>query len=217
MAGWSTPDGERGPTSPGEDGLGARPLGSPHRCADGGKDYADDRAGAGWRAWALLVVAMGGFGRSLLDGQLRQRAAYQAYGPAQARTLAVFLHGDVSAGGPADYMYSYARSFASGRRDVAAVGDLAARLLRRARAGNRLKRLGQCRRVTFDAGSIRHHCRRYSRTSRRSWGASVSSLWVIPRGRGSRGHRWKRRWTAQRPWSSYPVPVMSLPGARPWR
>ncbi len=50
--------------------------------------------------------------------------AYQNFGPATAPVLAVFLHGDVSAGGPADYMVSHARSFAAGRKNVVAVALL---------------------------------------------------------------------------------------------
>jgi dipeptidyl aminopeptidase/acylaminoacyl peptidase len=38
--------------------------------------------------------------------------AYQAYGSTDnPKALVVFLHGSVSAGGPADYMYNYARKF----------------------------------------------------------------------------------------------------------
>lgn len=79
--------------------------------------------------------------------------AYQPYGPSQARTLAVFVHGDVSAGGPAGYMYRYAQSFAAGRRDVVAVA-----LLRPGyfdRAGNRSSGSDNGRSDTFDAASIR--------------------------------------------------------------
>lgn len=57
-------------------------------------------------------------------GDCANGLAFSAYGPAKATTLAVFLHGDVSAGGPADYMYSYAKSFAAARKGVVAVAIL---------------------------------------------------------------------------------------------
>ncbi len=49
---------------------------------------------------------------------------YEAYGvPAsgKATTLAVFVHGDVTSGGAADYMNSYAKSFAASKKGVVAV------------------------------------------------------------------------------------------------
>lgn len=45
---------------------------------------------------------------------------YSAYG--KGKTLAVFVHGDVSSGGAADYMYSYAKNFA--RNGIVAVAIL---------------------------------------------------------------------------------------------
>lgn len=72
----------------------------------------------------VLLLAMTGPARACSAPTCANGLAYQAYGPAQARILAVFVHGDVSAGGPADYMYRYAQSFAAGRRDVAAVALL---------------------------------------------------------------------------------------------
>lgn len=108
------------------------------------------RAAAGL---ALLVIGMAGHAQACSAPNCANGLSYQAYGPAQARTLAVFLHGDVSSGGPADYMYSYARSFASGRRDVAAVAILRPGYYDR--AGNRSSGSDNGRRDTFDAGSIR--------------------------------------------------------------
>ncbi len=101
----------------------------------------------------VLLLAMTGPARACSAPTCANGLAYQAYGPAQARILAVFVHGDVSAGGPADYMYRYAQSFAAGRRDVAAVA-----LLRPGyydRAGNRSSGSDNGRSDTFDAGSIR--------------------------------------------------------------
>ncbi len=54
--------------------------------------------------------------------------AYEAFGGSPGkppRALAVFLHGSVSAGGPADYMYGTARRFAEGHKDVVAIALLA--------------------------------------------------------------------------------------------
>lgn len=45
--------------------------------------------------------------------------AYEKFGPPSSQTLAVFIHGDVSAGGPSDYMYSYAKAFAASHKIVA--------------------------------------------------------------------------------------------------
>ncbi|QCK87424.1 alpha/beta hydrolase [Phreatobacter aquaticus] len=101
----------------------------------------------------MMLTGMSGLAHACSAPSCANGLAYQAYGPAQARTLAVFVHGDVSSGGPADYMYRYAQSFAAGRRDVAAVA-----LLRPGyydRVGNRSAGSDGGRRDTFDAGSIR--------------------------------------------------------------
>ncbi len=52
--------------------------------------------------------------------------AYEAFGDVKSpKSLVVFLHGSVSAGGPADYMYGPARRFAEAHPDVVAVALLA--------------------------------------------------------------------------------------------
>lgn len=52
--------------------------------------------------------------------------AYQSYGAVDApRVLVVFLHGSKSSGGPADYMYGYARRFAQAHPQVVTVALLA--------------------------------------------------------------------------------------------
>ncbi|MGX5733460.1 alpha/beta hydrolase family protein [Bosea thiooxidans] len=82
--------------------------------------------------------------------------AYEAFGPAPGTgspLLAVFVHGDVSAGGPADYMYSYARQFAASRENVVAIA-----LLRPGyydRAGKRSDGSDNGRRDTFQSSSNR--------------------------------------------------------------
>lgn len=79
--------------------------------------------------------------------------AYEAFGPKSAPILAVFVHGDVSAGGPADYMYSYARSFAAKHMNVVAVA-----LLRPGyydSAGRRSDGSDNGRRDTFNASNNR--------------------------------------------------------------
>jgi len=51
--------------------------------------------------------------------------AYEAFGPKDhASTLVIFIHGSVSAGGPADYMYRFARAFSETHRDVEAIALL---------------------------------------------------------------------------------------------
>jgi pimeloyl-ACP methyl ester carboxylesterase len=60
-------------------------------------------------------------------GSCANGLAYEAFGESGAGAspvLAVFVHGDVSAGGPADYMYGAARSFAADRKGVVAVALL---------------------------------------------------------------------------------------------
>lgn len=89
----------------------------------------------GLRDWA---VACAFFGMALLSGAEPAHAcpgdecaaslAFEAYGPATAGksgVLVVFLHGSVSAGGPADYMYGYARRFSEAHPDVVSVALLA--------------------------------------------------------------------------------------------
>jgi predicted esterase len=59
------------------------------------------------------------------EGQCANGLVYEAFGDKQkATTLAVFVHGDVSRGGAADYMYSHARSFAASHKGVVAVAIL---------------------------------------------------------------------------------------------
>ncbi|MCU4179990.1 alpha/beta hydrolase family protein [Bosea sp. BH3] len=82
--------------------------------------------------------------------------AYEAFGPAPGTgspVLAIFVHGDVSDGGPADYMYSYARQFAASRKNVVAIA-----LLRPGyydRAGRRSDGSDNGRRDTFHSGNNR--------------------------------------------------------------
>lgn len=82
--------------------------------------------------------------------------AYEAFGPPPGRSqpvLAFFIHGDVSAGGPADYMYSYAKQFAASRKNVVAIA-----LLRPGyydRAGKRSDGSDNGRRDTFHSGNNR--------------------------------------------------------------
>ncbi len=98
--------------------------------------------------WLLAMPASACEGGACANG-----LAYEAFGPPSAPILAVFVHGDVSAGGPADYMYSYAKSFAASRRNVVAVA-----LLRPGyydRAGKRSSGSDGGRRDTFDSGSNR--------------------------------------------------------------
>ncbi|MFN7882303.1 MAG: alpha/beta hydrolase family protein [bacterium] len=80
------------------------------------------------RLWALgmLIAAMlaAAPARACEGGDCANGLAYAAYGPAKANTLVVFLHGDVSGGGPADYMYAHAKSFAASRKGVVAVALL---------------------------------------------------------------------------------------------
>lgn len=82
--------------------------------------------------------------------------AYEAYGPAPGAgspVLAVFVHGDVSDGGPADYMYAYAQRFAASRKNVVAIA-----LLRPGyydRAGKRSGGSDNGRRDTFQSGNNR--------------------------------------------------------------
>lgn len=101
----------------------------------------------------VLLVGMSGLAQACSSANCANGLAYKAYGPAQARVLAIFVHGDVSSGGPADYMYRHAQSFAAGRRDVAAVAILRPGYYDR--AGNRSSGSDGGRRDTFDAGSIR--------------------------------------------------------------
>jgi len=96
--------------------------------------------------------------------------AYKAFGVMQGADkpiLAVFVHGDVSRGGPADYMYSYAQKFAGLRKNVVAVA-----LLRPGyydRAGKKSDGSNNRRRDTFYArnnraiaGAIRELKNRYN-------------------------------------------------------
>ena len=51
--------------------------------------------------------------------------AYQAYGSSEKpKAIVVFMHGAVSKGGPADYMYRSARSFAESHPDIVAIALL---------------------------------------------------------------------------------------------
>lgn len=63
-------------------------------------------------AWSAPAFACQG-------GHCANGLAYEKFGPATSPTLAVFIHGDVSSGGPSDYMYSYAKSFAATHKIVA--------------------------------------------------------------------------------------------------
>ncbi len=129
----------------------------------------------GVRLLAVLAAALfGSAGVSACDGdKCANGLAYEAFGAAPGGSrpvLAVFVHGDVSAGGPADYMYSYARQFASGRKNVVAVA-----LLRPGyydRTGHRSDGSDNGRRDTFHsgnnsavAGAIRELRQRYNARS----------------------------------------------------
>ncbi|QEL21687.1 alpha/beta hydrolase [Bosea sp. F3-2] len=105
---------------------------------------------------ALAGVLSGGAGALACEGdKCANGLAYEAFGAAPGSgarpVLAVFVHGDVSAGGPADYMYNYARQFAAGRKDVVAVA-----LLRPGyydRTGHRSAGSDNGRRDTFHSGN----------------------------------------------------------------
>lgn len=81
---------------------------------------------------------------------------YEAFGPAPGAgrpVLAVFIHGDVSAGGPADYMVAHARQFAASRKNVVAIA-----LLRPGyydRGGRQSAGSDNGRRDTFHSGNNR--------------------------------------------------------------
>jgi predicted esterase len=52
--------------------------------------------------------------------------AYQGYGNnAKPKAVVIFLHGSVSSGGPADYMYKYAKQFSENHADVISIALLA--------------------------------------------------------------------------------------------
>lgn len=63
-------------------------------------------------AWSAPASACQG-------GDCANGLAYEKFGPTSSPTLAVFIHGDVSSGGPSDYMYSYAKAFALTHKVVA--------------------------------------------------------------------------------------------------
>jgi len=100
---------------------------------------------------AASVPAFACEGGSCVNG-----LAYEAFGPAPgsgAPVLAIFVHGDVSAGGPADYMYSHAQRFAASHKDVVAIA-----LLRPGyydRAGKSSDGSDNGRRDTFQSGNNR--------------------------------------------------------------
>ncbi|MGO4283693.1 hypothetical protein [Bosea sp. TAB14] len=104
----------------------------------------------------LAAVLFGGAGALACDGDTCANGlAYEAFGAAPGGgtrpVLAIFVHGDVSAGGPADYMYGHARRFAAGRKNVVAVA-----LLRPGyydRAGRRSDGSDNGRRDTFQSGN----------------------------------------------------------------
>jgi pimeloyl-ACP methyl ester carboxylesterase len=76
---------------------------------------------------AAAISAVGSSASACTGGACANGLAYEAYGEAAAGAspvLAVFVHGDVSSGGPADYMYATARSFAAGRKGVVAIALL---------------------------------------------------------------------------------------------
>lgn len=81
---------------------------------------------------------------------------YEAFGPAPGAgrpVLAFFIHGDVSAGGPADYMVAHARQFAASRKNVVAIA-----LLRPGyydRGGRQSAGSDNGRRDTFHSGNNR--------------------------------------------------------------
>lgn len=107
--------------------------------------------------WMLLALSLFAAPVQACDGETCANGlAYEAFGPPAGRgqpVLAVFVHGDVSAGGPADYMYSYAKQFATSRKNVVAIA-----LLRPGyydRAGKRSSGSDNGRRDTFHSGNNR--------------------------------------------------------------
>lgn len=58
-------------------------------------------------------------------GSCANGLAYEAFGPKdRATNLVVFIHGSVSAGGPADYFYRYAEKFVESHKNVEAIAIL---------------------------------------------------------------------------------------------
>lgn len=106
----------------------------------------------------LAAALFGSAGAFACEGdKCANGLAYEAFGAASGSggrpVLAVFVHGDVSAGGPADYMYAYAKQFAAGRKNVVAVA-----LLRPGyydRTGHRSDGSDNGRRDTFHSGNNR--------------------------------------------------------------
>lgn len=82
--------------------------------------------------WFLLMLAITSFeaastALACTGDSCAAGLAYEAYGVPQSGSkpiLAVFVHGSVSSGGPADYMYSYAKRLADTHRNVVAVALL---------------------------------------------------------------------------------------------
>lgn len=75
---------------------------------------------------ALLVLLNAPAARACTAPECAASLAYEAFGAEKnPATMVVFLHGSVSAGGPADYMYRYARQIADAHPNVLAVALLA--------------------------------------------------------------------------------------------
>jgi len=73
----------------------------------------------------ILVLAHPHKASACDGGSCAGSLAYEAFGPKDhASTLAIFIHGSVSAGGPADYMYRFARAFSETHRDVECIALL---------------------------------------------------------------------------------------------
>jgi pimeloyl-ACP methyl ester carboxylesterase len=163
-------------------------------------------------ALAMTALIAAGAGASACEGgDCANGLAYSAYGPAKATTLAVFLHGDVSSGGPADYMYSYAKNFAASRRNVVAVAILRPGYYDS--AGKRSSGSDGGRRDTFHASNNRSIAGAIQELK-----AKYGATRVIALGH-SAGAGSLACWRATMPgcstgWFSLPVLAMSAPGMR---
>lgn len=113
------------------------------------------RLGLAW--WGLLAALAIAPSAQACEGEpCANGLVYEAFGPPPGSgqpVLAFFIHGDVSSGGPADYMYAHARQFAASRKNVVAIA-----LLRPGyfdRAGRRSSGSDNGRRDTFHSGNNR--------------------------------------------------------------
>ncbi|MDR3375122.1 MAG: prolyl oligopeptidase family serine peptidase [Ancalomicrobiaceae bacterium] len=80
-----------------------------------------------WASLLTLMAFLGAPAMACTGDSCAAGLAYEAFGAAtqgQKPILVVFVHGSVSKGGPADYMYPYAKRFAEGHKNVVAVALL---------------------------------------------------------------------------------------------